>query len=137
MLFSTDVASRGVPAEFSAMHANLSTAETSPFHWFEGAGRMEGEAHNCSPILKDSLIDGPAGVKANISGGDPLSRALSLIRLAIRLAISLDETPVEALHSDVAQVLRSHSWPALCSACCQLLGHCSFSQGFGNPIQHH
>ena len=90
MLFSTDAASRGVPEEFSAMHTNLSTVETSPFHWFKGAGRMEGVAHNYSPILEDSLTDGPAGMKANKSGGDPLPRALSFISVAIRLAISLD-----------------------------------------------
>ena len=90
MLLSTDAAARGVPTEFGAMHANLTTAETAPLHWFVGAGRMEGVAHNCSPILEDSLTDGPAGVKANSSGGDPLPRALSLISVAIRLAISLD-----------------------------------------------
>ena len=90
VLFSTAAASRGVPAEFGAMHVNLSTVETTPFHWFAGAGRMEGVAHNCSPILEDSLSDGPVGVKANRSGGDPRPRALSLITGAIRLAISLD-----------------------------------------------
>ena len=109
MLLSTDAASRGVPAEFGTMYANLSTSETAPFHWFVGAGRMEGVAHNCSPIVEDSLTDGPAGVKTNRSGGDPLPRALSLICLAIRLTIILIETPVEALHSDVAQFLRIHS----------------------------
>ena len=89
MLFSTYAASRGVPAAFGAMYANLATAEASPFHWFVGAGGMEGVAHNCSPILEDSLTDSPAGVKANRSGGDPLPMALSLNWLAIRLIIWL------------------------------------------------
>ena len=95
----------GVLAEFSAMHANLAIGETLPCHWYEGATRMEGRAHNCSPFLEDSFIDSPDGVKANINGRDPLPKALSLIRLAI----SLDYMLIEVLHSDVTQVLRSQS----------------------------
>ena len=74
MLLSTDAASRGVPAEFGTMYANLSTSETAPFHWFVGVGRMEGVAHNCSPIVEDSLTDGLAGVKDEQKWRGPTSQ---------------------------------------------------------------